>query len=117
MHREVSKSIRAGRIQSIHDVSDGGALVALAEMSIASRRGVWLELDGLTDAVNPFEPVVGHYLAELSRPLDQELQNVAEIIEIATVTNDDTLSVASNSGAWAVLIDDMTNAWRSFEGG
>lgn len=117
MHREVSKSIREGRIRAIHDVSDGGALTALAEMCIASRRGVWVELDALTRAVDPFEPVVGHYIAELARPLNQELEIFAQVIEIATITNEDTLSVTSKSGAWAVLIDDMTTAWHSLNYG
>ena len=35
--------IRAGRVSAVHDVSDGGLLVAVAEMALAGGRGVDLE--------------------------------------------------------------------------
>jgi phosphoribosylformylglycinamidine synthase len=35
--------IRAGRVTAVHDVSDGGLLVALTEMAMASRIGAVLE--------------------------------------------------------------------------
>ena len=35
--------IRAGRVSAVHDVSDGGLLVAVAEMAFAGRTGVVLE--------------------------------------------------------------------------
>jgi len=39
----VRGQIRAGRIAACHDVSDGGLLVAIAEMAMAGQRGVSLE--------------------------------------------------------------------------
>ena len=35
--------IRAGRVSAVHDVSDGGLLVAVAEMALAGSRGVELD--------------------------------------------------------------------------
>ena len=39
----VAKLIAEGRVTAVHDVSDGGLLVAVAEMALAGRRGVALE--------------------------------------------------------------------------
>lgn len=40
----VRKLIEAGRVTAVHDLSDGGLLVALAEMAMAGRRGATLAL-------------------------------------------------------------------------
>jgi phosphoribosylformylglycinamidine synthase subunit PurL len=39
----VLAAIRSGRLDSVHDISDGGLAVALAEMAIAGRRGAEIE--------------------------------------------------------------------------
>jgi phosphoribosylformylglycinamidine synthase len=39
----VRRQIREGRVTAVHDVSDGGLLVAVAEMALAGKRGVELE--------------------------------------------------------------------------
>jgi len=36
--------IKAGAVSAVHDVSDGGVLVAVAEMALAGNRGVSLEV-------------------------------------------------------------------------
>ena len=43
--RSLLRTMRSGRVESIHDVSKGGLAVALAEMSIQGRRGVTVDLD------------------------------------------------------------------------
>jgi phosphoribosylformylglycinamidine synthase len=48
-HRTVAKIIRDGHVSSAHDVSDGGPLVAAAEMCIASGLGVEIDADALGD--------------------------------------------------------------------
>ena len=35
--------IRSGRVSAVHDISDGGLLVAVAEMALAGGRGVALD--------------------------------------------------------------------------
>jgi phosphoribosylformylglycinamidine synthase len=49
----VRKLIESGRIDTAHDVSDGGLLVALAEMSLAGDVGADIGIAGLPDAI-PF---------------------------------------------------------------
>jgi phosphoribosylformylglycinamidine synthase len=45
-YRAVHAAIRAGLVQAAHDLSEGGLLVAAAEMCIAGRLGASLEVDG-----------------------------------------------------------------------
>ena len=43
--RSMLRTLRSGRVESIHDVSKGGLAVALAEMSVQGRKGVTVDLD------------------------------------------------------------------------
>jgi phosphoribosylformylglycinamidine synthase len=39
--------MRAGRVRSCHDLSEGGLVVALAEMAIGGRLGIEVDLEGM----------------------------------------------------------------------
>jgi phosphoribosylformylglycinamidine (FGAM) synthase-like enzyme len=47
------KLIRAGRLTAVHDISDGGLAVALAEMAVAGRLGAAIGAEDV-DAVHGF---------------------------------------------------------------
>lgn len=63
IHTEVASLVREGAICACHDVSDGGWLVALAEMAIASELGVRLAEIPAT-APGPFEECCAGYVVE-----------------------------------------------------
>src|SRR5205085_354396 len=63
VHAAVSRLIRAGQVLGCHDVSEGGLLVAAAEMCIASGIGVAVA-DGMHPAAG-FGESPGRYLIEL----------------------------------------------------
>jgi phosphoribosylformylglycinamidine synthase len=44
--------ISAGRADTVHDLSDGGLLVALAEMALPARVGVKIVMPGASDAIS-----------------------------------------------------------------
>ncbi len=83
LHRLVVRLIGGGYVTAVHDVSDGGALVALAEMAIASGIGAVLEAPGDT---RPhafwFGEDQGRYL--LTVP-PQFVDEVVRAVEIAKV--------------------------------
>lgn len=54
--------IASGRVATCHDISDGGLGVALAEMAMAGRRGVRVELGGLAPHVAVFAEDQARYL-------------------------------------------------------
>ena len=43
--RSLLRSLRSGRVESIHDISKGGLAIALTEMSVQGRKGVTVNLD------------------------------------------------------------------------
>jgi phosphoribosylformylglycinamidine synthase len=56
----VRELIADGRVSAVHDVADGGVLVALAEMALAS--GIGCTVEGLHDAASAFGEDQSRYL-------------------------------------------------------
>ena len=113
LHRIVSQFIREGRAVSCHDWSDGGALVAAAEMCIASGLGLDFGKASLGD--DWFTERVGGYWLELpDRSADEELnrrlKGVGQTIEMATVTDRPDLVIPAEKTE--VSIEELTRAWR-----
>jgi len=65
---EVRALVKAGAVNAVHDVSDGGLLVALAEMALAGGIGAMLDID--LDAAKAFGEDQGRYLVTASIGLD-----------------------------------------------
>ena len=65
VHRAVAALIGRGWVRACHDVSDGGWLVALAEMAFAGMRGVVLD-GSLSLPIGPFAGCCAAYLVETS---------------------------------------------------
>ncbi|ADP69721.1 phosphoribosylformylglycinamidine synthase II [Rhodomicrobium vannielii ATCC 17100] len=64
----VRRLIEAGVTGTVHDISDGGTLVALAEMAIAGKRGLtYAPADGLAPHAAAFGEEQGRYLVGVSR--------------------------------------------------
>jgi phosphoribosylformylglycinamidine synthase II len=109
VHRAVAQAIGKSLISSCHDVSDGGALVAAAEMCIAS--GLGLILDNAQ--VEWFAESNGRYLVEvdsqhLVAQLQQLISHHATVTFIGRVTPDAKLQV----GGETLEISELTQAWR-----
>ena len=58
----VRNLIESGRTDTVHDVSDGGLLIALAEMAIAGGMGAWIALGGHEPIPFCFGEDQGRYL-------------------------------------------------------
>jgi len=87
-------------VSAVHDVSDGGLLVAVAEMSLASGIGVRLEAPhGVADHGWWFGEDQGRYL--LSAPVDQ----VAEILELAQRAEISARVIGVTEGDHLILAD------------
>ncbi|HEV2187440.1 MAG TPA: phosphoribosylformylglycinamidine synthase subunit PurL [Stellaceae bacterium] len=86
----VRAQIAAGHVTSCHDVSDGGLLVAIAEMAMAGGRGVALDGVASTNAAL-FGEDQGRYLIETAAP-------------------DQFLAAAKNAGIYAQRIGTVRGA-------
>jgi phosphoribosylformylglycinamidine synthase len=69
-HRAMARLIANGLVAAAHDISDGGPLVAVAEMCIASGFGLSLDPDSLSSD-DPLAPAVGGYIVEPSTSTSQ----------------------------------------------
>jgi phosphoribosylformylglycinamidine synthase len=65
---EVRALISAGAVKSVHDISDGGLLIALAEMALAGRIGA--QIDGELSAAEAFGEDQGRYVIAAARGVD-----------------------------------------------
>ncbi|MCG3130674.1 MAG: Phosphoribosylformylglycinamidine synthase subunit PurL [Phycisphaerae bacterium] len=108
LHRKVAALIRAGKVRAAHDVSDGGLLVALAEMCIASNLGLTADLSGDPWRAMLWEPAPTTYLLEMSEadakdfglPVLGRIATDAALSAVLGDGNPTTWSVAALAQAW-----------------
>lgn len=108
-HRAVAAELRGGKVVACHDVSDGGTLAAVAEMSIAS--GIGAEIDSSAFGVDPFAEHVCQYIVEYADgSASSALKAAADVIEIGRTTGGDQLT--DRAGGWSASIQELATAWR-----
>ncbi|MBN1342164.1 MAG: phosphoribosylformylglycinamidine synthase subunit PurS [Phycisphaerae bacterium] len=118
VHNEVARNIAGGNVAAAHDVSDGGLLVALAEMCIAARLGATIVLDD----VDPIETVWAEdtcsYVLELAEsdvPMTWlSLDGSRYSTVIGRVQESPRLQVVRGGKTLIDLsVDELADAWRS----
>jgi phosphoribosylformylglycinamidine synthase len=118
--RAVHALIRCGVVRAAHDPSEGGLLVAAAEMAMAGGLGVELDdtllprIAGLHDAAQWFAETPSRYLLEVSRDALADLGPLLDGIPHAIVgeLNDSgRLTLAGRS--LDVEIAELAAAWQS----
>jgi phosphoribosylformylglycinamidine synthase len=113
-HRRMAEAIRRGLVLSCHDVSDGGPLVAIAEMCIASGLGATVRLaEGVM-----FREVPGCYVVEHNPRDGEELKGWFDSLRLTfepcgQVIGEGVLRVDDYRGSGGeVSVAEMTEAWR-----
>lgn len=110
--KSVHALIRDGLVHSAHDVSEGGVLLAVAEMLIAGSsesEPIGFKGAGSLDKVIAFAQPASCYVLEVQDPalLGSALGDIPHRV-LGTLDNSGTLSWDSVS----VDVDELTNAWR-----
>ncbi len=110
VHRRVAELIGLGQIVAAHDVSDGGLVVALAEMCIASGLGAVIDLPAATVPFDLFEESVATYVLEM--PAEEAA--ISGLPVIGKVTTEPVLRISSPTNETIeVAVSDLGAAWRS----
>ncbi|MCT2558063.1 phosphoribosylformylglycinamidine synthase subunit PurL [Tsuneonella sp. YG55] len=134
--RLVRKAIASGWLQTVHDVSDGGPLVALAEMALAGGIGAeilgdafiqkpashdWLDKDVASPAAQLFGEDQGRYLVAVSGDNGDAFLEAAEAEGIPFVmvgrTGGDALRLTdgdSGAKAFSIALESLREASDSF---
>ena len=120
-YRALHRAITAGLVQAAHDLSEGGLLVALAEMCIGGRLGATVEVDALLAGGLPLESALfgesnGRLLLEV-QPADgaafEALLAGAPLAMLGSVQAAPELAVTAAGGAVVTLpVTQLAAAWK-----
>ena len=102
--RFVADLIVAGHVRAAHDCSDGGLLVAAAEMAMAGRLGLDLALNGL----DCFSEEPSRYLLEI---VPDALAHLGDVPHTVIGTFNDTARLTLADDPLDIPIDDLLAAW------
>ncbi len=115
--RAVADLVRRGIARSVHDVSDGGVLVALAEMLIAGSatgRPIGCRLaatgSGPWSPGRAFAEFPSAYLVEVDDTAPRLVGDDIACTEVGTLTDDGVLDLGDGG---RVGVEDLARAWRS----
>jgi phosphoribosylformylglycinamidine synthase subunit PurL len=111
----VRDAIRAGKLASAHDVSDGGFAVALAESAIAGGVGCRVDLQPLRDrGCSPEEALFGEgtggFLVSGARS-DLDALGAVHLGEVGG----GTIEIAAGDRSLVIGLDGAAGAWRSLD--
>jgi phosphoribosylformylglycinamidine synthase subunit PurSL len=117
LYRNLYRSIQAGLVCACHDLSEGGLLVAAAEMCIGGRLGLALDLEGEPDARALFGQVNGCLLVEVSSQNRSAFETSFASLPcrlIGQVSQQPRLSVTGAGGeeVLSLPISELVSAWK-----
>jgi len=120
--RAVAAAIRAGLVRSAHDCSEGGLLVAAAEMAFAGGVGLRLDLHAMpvSGTVDPWQRAFAEdpsrYLLEVEPARLTMLQQVLGSVPHAVIGRFDT-APALVVGGTSLPLETLRKAWNLGEEG
>jgi phosphoribosylformylglycinamidine synthase subunit PurSL len=123
-YETLRKAILQGVVSACHDLSDGGLAVALAEMAIAGRMGVAIDLTKVAVTPEPMSPEETLYSESASRllvciaPADRERFEAlfaGQDYALLGTTTDDSLLTVSRGGEpyFSLAVDELVESWKS----
>ncbi len=109
----VREAVRAGKLSSAHDVSDGGLAVALAESAIGAGLGCRVDLAPLLErGLSPQEALFGEAPGGFLVSGEREALESLGALTIGEVCARD-VEIAAGEGSFQVTIEAARSAWRS----
>jgi phosphoribosylformylglycinamidine synthase subunit PurL len=109
----VRDAVRAGKLSSVHDISDGGLACALAESAIASGIGCRVDVQPLRErGCSPEEALFGEGTGGFLLSGDRETLTTLGATLIGE-TGGATLEVVAGDRSFTVGLDTVENAWLS----
>ncbi|MEC8559712.1 MAG: AIR synthase-related protein, partial [Planctomycetota bacterium] len=118
--RGVAELIRTGMVRAAHDVSDGGLLVAIAEMAFAGGLGVQVDLnmvpvdDDVDQVERAFAETPSRYLLELSRKDVSKAQKILGGVPsavIGKIRDSGKMEIVNNIDPCECSLEFLRDAW------
>ena len=119
--RSLLRTLRSGRVESIHDISKGGLAVALAEMSIQGRKGATVDVDMVPNKTSRIDNLL--FSESRSRfVLETKPKNTTRIVgsfkrlgipaaKIGAVMNNGVEFLSKGQAIIAIPITEASRAW------
>ncbi|HKJ85343.1 MAG TPA: phosphoribosylformylglycinamidine synthase subunit PurQ, partial [Spirochaetia bacterium] len=133
LYQRLHRAVRRGLIRSLHDVSDGGLAVALAECAIGGRLGARVRVEGAAQADGAdvgaappsgstgssalFAEPTGSFVVSCA---PEALAEITELLgdsawhDIGEVAADPVVAVAMPGGEVRWTLAELVDAWKSF---
>lgn len=116
-YRAVHKAIQMGWVRACHDLSEGGLVVALAEMCIAGRLGLSIDLEIAEPALALFGETNGCLLLEVAPELEKQFEDKFQSLpvkKLGAVTGETNLLIRSGEQILVeVAVDMLVAAWKT----
>ncbi len=115
------EAVRGGRIESAHDVSDGGLACALAECSIAGGVGCRVDLSPLLDRGCSAEEALfgegrGGFVVSGDRAELESLAGADLTVTLLGETGGGEISIAAGDVELSLRVEDAARSWSSLAG-
>ncbi len=119
--RSMLRTLRSGRVESVHDVSKGGLAVALAEMSVQGRKGVTVDLDEVPNKTSRMDNLL--FSESRSRfVLETKPKNTASIVhsfrrlgiratKVGSVTDNGVEFLSKEQSIITIPLAEASRAW------
>jgi len=118
VHRAMAEAVRRGLVASCHDVTEGGPLVAAAEMCIGSGLGLAVPVVSEPDALDLFRERPGHYLVEVAGGQFAAALSFFESQPVSfrpygrVLAEPHLVISGANRIAHDIPVEELTRAWR-----
>jgi phosphoribosylformylglycinamidine synthase subunit PurSL len=116
VYRALNTAIRSRMVRAVHDLSEGGLGVAAAEMALAGRLGLLLDISGEDPLLSLFGETNGCLLVEVSRAFKDVFEETFEELPcrlIGSVRPDGRMNVQADGQTLLDLaVDDLVAAWN-----
>jgi len=119
--RSLVRTLRSGRVESIHDISKGGLAIALAEMSVQGRKGATVDIDKVPNKTSRIDNLL--FSESRSRfVLETKPKNTTRIVgsfkrlgipaaKVGTVTDNGVEFLSKGQAIIAIPIAEASRAW------
>ena len=119
LYRQIHEAIRAGEVSAVHDLSDGGLAVALAESALGGRLGAEITLPSDGNVLEElFGESTGTFVVtcrpDHAAPFEERMRPLA-CRRIGSVTEKPelTISIDENGDRFTWRLDELVAAWGS----
>jgi len=106
LYRKLHEALKNNLISSVHDISEGGLLVAVAESMIGGRVGAALSIKVDNDLL--FNETAGRILVSVSPAHSAAFEKTFDVKPIGKVTTDNQLAIGKEN----IALDDLVDAWK-----